>query len=101
MDYSALTDQQIMDLIGARLRDIRLSRDMSQQALAEASGLSVFTITQTEHGHNVSLKSIIKAFRAMGCLDDIKSIIESGNVEHFEHRHASFSHSDGRGFEKK
>lgn len=88
-------DEEILKLLGKRLRDLRLAQDMTQQALAKASGLSVFTITQTENGHNVSMLNIIKGLRGMGRLDLLSTLVTDNPELHTERKHASFQHHTG------
>lgn len=92
VDISQYSDEEILKAIGSRLREIRLSRDMTQQALAQASGLSVFTITQTENGHNVSILNIVKALRAMGRLEQLAVVGTDAPELHTDRKHASFHH---------
>lgn len=92
VDISQYSDEEILKAIGSRLREIRLSRDMTQQALAQASGLSVFTITQTENGHNVSILNIVKALRAMGRLEQLAVLESKDPALHTDRKHASFHH---------
>lgn len=85
-------DEELLKLLGKRLRDLRLAQDMTQQALAKASGMSVFTITQAENGHNVSMLNIIKGLRGMGRLDLLSTLVSENPALHTERKHASFHH---------
>lgn len=89
-----MSDEEILKLIGNRFKEIRLSKDMTQQAMAKASGLSVFTITQAENGHNVSILNVLKGLRALGCLDMLEPFLPDGTEHHPERKHASFHHSN-------
>lgn len=89
------TDEEILKLLGTRLRKLRLTQDMTQQALAQESGLSVFTITQTENGHNVSMLNIIKGLRGMGRLDLLSTLVTENPELNTERKHASFHHHAG------
>lgn len=94
MDINSLTDQEIMALVGAKLKELRMAKDVSQKELAQRSGLSVFSITQTEHGHNISILSIIKGLRALECLHLIENLLVPNDERHTSRRHASFHHLD-------
>lgn len=88
-----MSDEEILKLIGNRFREIRLSKDMTQQAMAKASGLSVFTITQAENGHNISILNVLKGLRALDCLGMLRPFLSDGSDHHLERKHASFHHS--------
>ena len=46
----ALTDKAIFVQIGKKLKEARVSQNMSQKTLATASGMSMFSISQMENG---------------------------------------------------
>ncbi|MCJ7590179.1 MAG: helix-turn-helix domain-containing protein, partial [Woeseiaceae bacterium] len=50
MDYYSLSDSAIEAEIGARLKALRLRRNLTQQTLADAAGLSVTAIKGIESG---------------------------------------------------
>lgn len=55
-------------LFGERLREVRLKRNVTQQALAEAAGMSLTYISNMEHGIKVpSLTTIIRIAVALDC----------------------------------
>lgn len=94
MDLNSLSDQEILALLGMTLRELRISKDVSQKELAQQCGLSVFSITQTEHGHNISVLNFIKALRALGSLHMIENLVAPEIDRHISRRHASFHHLD-------
>ena len=50
MNTNDMTEIEILQKIGARMREIRLEQNMKQKELAEKSGLSMFSISQmTQH----------------------------------------------------
>ena len=63
-----LTDSENMSEFGARLRSRRLDRNLTTQALAEATGLNRKTIMELEAGRDVRLSTVFKVFRAMHLL---------------------------------
>ena len=55
-------------LFGARLREVRQKRGMTQQALADIAGMSLTYISNMEHGLKVpSLTTIIRLAVALNC----------------------------------
>tara|TARA_R110002096_G_scaffold188467_2_gene368373 strand:- start:8924 stop:9250 length:327 start_codon:yes stop_codon:yes gene_type:complete len=74
MDYYSLTDSAIEAEIGSRLKALRLRRNITQQALADATGLSVTAIKGIEGGGG-RLATLIAVLRALGALDQLENFI--------------------------
>lgn len=100
MDIYSLSDQQILELIGAKLREHRMSKDVSQQALSAKCGLSVSTISQVENGHNISVLNVIKELRALDSLGHLERMLVPKSPTHIERHHASFHHADHHSVEE-
>ena len=45
-----------MRQIGSKLKELRIEKNMKQKELAEAAGVSVFTISSIENGKTISLR---------------------------------------------
>lgn len=69
MNYAETTDEELLQRIGGKLKEIRLEQNVKQKELAEKAGLSMFSISQMETGHNTSVQSIIQVLRALGRMD--------------------------------
>ena len=80
MNYDEITDVELLQRIGGRLKEIRLEQNIKQKELAEKAGLSMFSISQIETGHNTSMQSIIQVLRALGRMDMLDAFIIN-NVE--------------------
>lgn len=76
MDIYALTDKAILVQIGKKLKEARVAQNMSQKTLATASGMSMFSISQMENGHNTSLLSIIMVLRALNRFDVLEGLFQ-------------------------
>ncbi len=74
MDYYTLTDSAIETEIGDRLRALRLRRNITQKALAEATGLSVTAIKGIEAGGG-TLSTLIAVLRELQALDQLQHFI--------------------------
>lgn len=79
MDFYPLTDKAIEDELGKRLRDLRLRRNLTQQALAEATTLSLNTIKALEAGRG-KLASLIAVLRELQALDGLDSFIAEPGI---------------------
>lgn len=73
-DIYELTDNAIMAQIGLKLKEERVARNISQKELARTCGLSMFSISQIENGHNTSLLSLIMILRALERLDILNDL---------------------------
>ena len=74
MDYRSLTDRAIQNMLGARIKALRLRNNITQKELALATELSLNTIKSLEDGRG-KLSSIIAVLRALGALDGIDNFI--------------------------
>lgn len=75
MDFYAYTDNALLALIGQKLKEARMEKNISQKELATASGLSAFSISQMENGHNTSLLSLVMVLRALNRFDWLEEIL--------------------------
>ena len=65
IDPRLLTESQLEDLIGKRLKQHRLRRNLTQTELAVSSGLARRTITSVENGNDCTLGTLIRLVRAL------------------------------------
>lgn len=94
IDVNSLSDEQILKMLGQKFREIRLAKDMSQQEMAKASGLSVFSITQAENGHNLSILNIVKGLRGLGELQLLENILAPNPNRIVDRKHAHHHESE-------
>ena len=57
---------KIKKIIGQRIRFLRTSQDLKQEALADKAGLDQRIISQMENGRSLSMKSLEAVIRALG-----------------------------------
>lgn len=79
--YSTLTDKEMLERIGARLKELRIGQNVKQKDLAERSGLSNFSISQMETGHNTSLQSLIQVLRALDQLEMLEPLLREREID--------------------
>jgi len=70
------TDEELLKMIGSHLRKRRISANLSQQELAEATGISKIQISQIERTGKTSLASLVAISRKLGLLQQLLSIYE-------------------------
>ena len=74
------TNDAIMRQIGSKLKELRIERNMKQAELADASGVSVFTISSVENGKATSLLTIVQLLRALEHLDYLDSFFQEAAI---------------------
>ena len=74
MDYYSMTDKGIVLEIGARIKSLRLRKNLTQQALSQRSALSLNTIKSLEAGKG-KISTLIAVLRELGSLDNLDNFI--------------------------
>lgn len=70
-----LSNSQIEQELGKRLKNHRVSRNLSQSDVATRSGLSRRTISAIENGEGSSLTTLIAILRALNALNTLESFL--------------------------
>jgi transcriptional regulator with XRE-family HTH domain len=73
--YIAATDQEILRLVGDRLKALRKMRGLTQADAAEQAGLGRNTLYRAEQGDNPTLQTLIRLLRTYGRLETLESFI--------------------------
>lgn len=69
-----------MRQMGIKLKELRIGKNMKQAELADASGVSVFTISSVENGKTTSLLTLIQLLRALGHLDYLNAFFQEETI---------------------
>ena len=69
-----------MRQIGSKLKELRIEKNMKQKELADAAGVSVFTISSIENGKTTSLLTVIQLLRALEHLDYLDSFFQEESM---------------------
>lgn len=80
MDLYIQTNAAIMRQIGSKLKELRIEKKMKQKELADAAGVSVFTISSIENGKTTSLLTVIQLLRALEHLDYLDSFFQEESI---------------------
>jgi transcriptional regulator with XRE-family HTH domain len=73
-NWSYLTEQEILEEIGRRLKKIRLQHNLTQKELSEEVGLSVSTISLIEQGKSTTVESLIRILMRLNRIKDFESV---------------------------
>ena len=71
--YYSMSDSAIVNKICNNIKQMRLSENISQQELANRSGLNRVTISRMESGRAVSLLTLVQTLRALDKLDIVNA----------------------------
>jgi len=74
-EWYSLTDNEILSEFGARIRLARIEKNLTQQMLADRSGLNRTTIRDLENGHSVNLLSLLQVFRCLDLLENLDNLL--------------------------
>lgn len=80
IEFTMASSQQIEAAICKRLETIRLSRNITQQSLAEEAGVSLRTIGRLEKGQGVSLDTFIRVLMALGIQQNLETLLPDPSV---------------------
>ena len=75
-----LSNPQIEQELGKRLKNRRLELNLSQEQVAKRSGLSRRTITSIENGGGSTLTSLIAMLRALQALDTLENFLPDPGI---------------------
>lgn len=70
-----LSDSAALSLLGDRVRQLRLRKNITQTQLAKDSGVAKSTIERFEKGASVQLTNLVRILRALGKLDELLRVI--------------------------
>lgn len=76
MRLLAMTDDAIASAIGARLQELRLKKNLSQEQVAEEAGISRQTLINLLHGKG-TMVNLVAVLRALGELERVTSLIQA------------------------
>ena len=79
MEFYTLSDKAIEKELGSRIRALRLRKDMTQAALAQATTLSVNAIKSLEMGRG-KLSTLIAVLRELGALEELDNFIAEVSI---------------------
>jgi transcriptional regulator with XRE-family HTH domain len=81
-DWLFLTEKEILEEIGLRLKQIRVRHNLTQKELSVETGLSVSTISLIEQGRSTTVESLIRILTRLNRIKDFESVFRVGeNLE--------------------
>ena len=80
-----LADEMILTKIGGRLKAVRLKQNITQQRLAEDSGVSLSSVKKIENGEIRSFESLLRVLRTLGKLEVLQPLVEEEQLSPSEY----------------
>lgn len=74
LSFEAPTPGSVQDKIRLSVRGLRLAHNMTQQALAEKSGVPLSTLKRFEQSGEISLVTLLAIAGALGALDAFENL---------------------------
>lgn len=73
---TTLTDESLLKRLGERLARLRLSKNLTQQQLAEQAGLGLRTVQRLELGEAATqLSSFVRVCRVLGLVENFNALV--------------------------
>jgi len=84
MTYNNLTNEQVLQEITRRVKQLRLNQNITQGDLAKRSGVHVQTIKNFESGKSTKVMTLIQILRAFGELNALDTFIPDPGISPIE-----------------
>lgn len=68
-------NKAILEELGHRIKDVRISRSITQQEMAQNAGVSFSTVVRAENGEGVNMENYMKILRILGLLSNFDMLI--------------------------
>lgn len=75
-DFEQISSRELMQQLAERLKERRLEKGLSRQALAEISGVPAPTIARFEQQYAISMRQYIDLAIALGYADQLQVLME-------------------------
>ena len=84
IDFAIASSDAVINALFQQIEQIRLSRNISQAALAKEAGVSRSTVTRLAGGENISVDSFVRVMQALGLADHLAALLPNPNVRPVE-----------------
>lgn len=74
------TSTELEGQLGARLRELRILKNLDQKSLAERAGVSLNAVKHLESGRGARVASLIKVLRALDRVDWLEALAPTVSI---------------------
>jgi transcriptional regulator with XRE-family HTH domain len=74
VNFNLSTSAEILQKLGARLREQRLAQSLTQHELAQMAGLSLGALRKLESNGKCSLETLVRIAQALGLLEALDDL---------------------------
>jgi transcriptional regulator with XRE-family HTH domain len=74
MSFSLAPTDEILLVLGQRIRAQRLAQELSQLELAQMAGLSLGAVRKLENSGQCSVETLVRAVQALGLVDELEDL---------------------------
>jgi transcriptional regulator with XRE-family HTH domain len=80
-ETSFKTPAELQRVLGARLRKLRLSRNIGQRATADKAGISEKALRNLESGRGSTVETLLRTLKALDSLEGIEMLAPEPSVD--------------------
>lgn len=84
LDFSIANSETISAVLGNQIKNIRLSRNITQSQLAEEAGVTTLTIGRLEQGLGTTLDTFIRVLIALGIQQNLVRLLPDPTIRPME-----------------
>lgn len=78
--WTEMSDPAILSKLGARIKDTRIRKGITQVELAIAAGVSSLTVANIEKGKSVTIIMLLAILRVLGLLENLENLIPEAKI---------------------
>ena len=85
-NFRNYTDAEIIQALGIRFKEYRISRRLTQKDVSEQTGISILTVRRFENGqaYNIQMSNFIALIRLLDKLDEVEKLLPEIPVSAYE-----------------
>lgn len=72
---SELSELEVLEEIGGRIRNLRIQKNMTQEELAKKSGISFTTLNRIENGEDTKFSTLVRILIQLGLDDNLDHLV--------------------------